>query len=132
MTVDVVRALQRLRPEGYLLGRSTPPPGGGGAAFRGSEILHPSTKSASDGIHRAKLNPWTVTVKNLKKSGSFSAGWAGLGYRMNHQKMMVPEISSGPRQEKRDNPHTRLTGLGAGLVPVSKPNFASKYSFELL
>ena len=35
--------------------------------------------------------------------------------RINLQKLKVPESSSGPRQEKRDNPQTRLAGLGAGL-----------------
>ena len=61
---------------------------------------------------------WAICTRRagkLYKTRSRLAGW--LGYRMNHQKLMVPEISSGPRQEKRDNPHTRLTGLGAGLVP---------------
>ena len=57
-------------------------------------------------------------------------GRAGLGYRMNHQKLMVPEISSGPRQEKRDNPHTRLTGLGCIEAKFCKncQNFAEFWS----
>ena len=72
----------------------------------------------------------------------------GLDTGSNLQKQKVPEISSGPRQEKRDKPDPRLTGLvplvpgtnkripyqstkteGTGEFssdPVSKPNFATK------
>ena len=68
--------------------------------------------------HNPNLGICKTREGKLYKARSLLAGWlAGLGYRMNHQKLMLSEISSGPRKEKRDNPHTRLTGLGAGLVP---------------
>ena len=48
------------------------------------------------------------------------ADWTGLDTGSNLQKLKVPEISSGPRQEKRDKPDPRLTGL-VPLVPGLAP-----------
>ena len=91
-----------------LRGRPLRRRGGGLAGGGRRRRLVPTCGTGGSGGGRRRTRRQTL-------DGLFSAGWLDTG--LNLQKLKVPEISSGPRQEKRNNPQTRLAGLGAGRVP---------------
>ena len=58
----------------------------------------------------------SVNFKELVLGSFRMDGW--MEYWINLQKLKVPEISSGAREEKRDTPQIRLAVLSAGLGGV--------------